>query len=136
MWRAISGYTDFPRVIIRTSGKDIAPAGGKENISFTVHTTTLGQSVYPDIALHIRNYCVYCIEDQNLTHTQYKCTEIFMVSRNQIGNAILGMNNTLQTMNIFNVLLIRIIEGVLKFLCSFNSVLGFPMCYQLCYYPI
>ena len=28
-----------------------------------------GQTVYPDIALHISNYCVYCIEDQNLTHT-------------------------------------------------------------------
>jgi hypothetical protein len=27
-----------------------------------------GQSVYPDIALHISNYCVYCIEDQNLTY--------------------------------------------------------------------
>ena len=33
------------------------------------YTTTQGQSVYPDIALHISNYCVYCIEDQNLTHT-------------------------------------------------------------------
>jgi hypothetical protein len=30
--------------------------------------TTQGQSVYPDIALHINNYCVYCIEDQNLTY--------------------------------------------------------------------
>jgi hypothetical protein len=39
-------------------------------ISFPlVRTTTQGQSVYPDIALHISNYCVYCIEDQNLTHT-------------------------------------------------------------------
>ena len=26
------------------------------------------QYVYPDIALHICNYCIYCIEDQNLTH--------------------------------------------------------------------
>jgi len=34
-----------------------------------VRTTTHGQSVYPDIALYISNYCVYCIEDQNLTHT-------------------------------------------------------------------
>ena len=31
--------------------------------------TDQGQSVYPDSALHISNYCVYCIEDQNLTHT-------------------------------------------------------------------
>ena len=46
MWRAISGYTDCPRVVIRTSGKDIAPARGKGNISFTVRTTTQGQSVY------------------------------------------------------------------------------------------
>ena len=28
------------------------------------------QSVYPDIALHISNYCVYCIEDQNLTYNK------------------------------------------------------------------
>jgi hypothetical protein len=34
-----------------------------------VRTTTQGQSVYPDSALYISNYCVYCIEDQNLTHT-------------------------------------------------------------------
>jgi hypothetical protein len=27
------------------------------------------QCVYSDSALHISNYCVYCIEDQNLTHT-------------------------------------------------------------------
>ena len=41
-----------------------------EPISFPlVRTTTEGQSVYPDIALYISNYCVYCIEDQNLTHT-------------------------------------------------------------------
>jgi hypothetical protein len=47
-------------------------------ISFPlVCTTTQGQSVYPDIALHISNYCVYCIEDQNLTHDiHYKCIEI------------------------------------------------------------
>jgi hypothetical protein len=32
-------------------------------------TTTQGQSVYPDIALYISNYCVYCIEVQNVTHT-------------------------------------------------------------------
>jgi hypothetical protein len=39
-------------------------------ISFPlVHTTTQGQSVYADIVLYISNYCVYCIEDQNLTHT-------------------------------------------------------------------
>jgi len=41
----------------------------EDNISFTVCTTTQGQSVYPDIVLHISNYCAYCIEDQNLTHT-------------------------------------------------------------------
>ena len=39
-------------------------------ISFPlVRTTTQGQSFYPDSALYISNYCVYCIEDQNLTHT-------------------------------------------------------------------
>ena len=59
MWRAISGYTDFPRVVVRTSG----------NINFTVRSGTQVQSVYPDIALHISGYCVYSIEDQNLTHT-------------------------------------------------------------------
>jgi hypothetical protein len=48
-------------------------------ISFPlVRTTTQRQSVYPDIALHISNYCVYCHEDQNLTHDiHYKCIEIF-----------------------------------------------------------
>jgi hypothetical protein len=34
-----------------------------------VRTMNQGQSVYPDINHHISNYCVYCIEDQNLTHT-------------------------------------------------------------------
>ena len=34
-----------------------------------LRTTTQGQSVYPDIALYISNYRVYCIEVQNLTHT-------------------------------------------------------------------
>ena len=45
---AIWGYTDCPRFVVRT--------------------TTQEQSVYPDIALHISNHCVYCIEDHNLTH--------------------------------------------------------------------
>jgi len=34
-----------------------------------VRTMTQWQSVYPDIALHISDYCVYCTEDQNLTQT-------------------------------------------------------------------
>ena len=55
IWSAISGYTDCPKVVVWTSGNDIAQDGG--------------QSVYPDIALHISNYCVYCTEDKNLTHT-------------------------------------------------------------------
>jgi hypothetical protein len=47
----------------------ILPEPEARVISFPlVRTTTQGQSVYPDIALHISNYCVYCIEDQNLTH--------------------------------------------------------------------
>ena len=38
--------------MVQTSGNDIA-------ISFLlVRTTTLGQSVYPDIALHISNYYI------------------------------------------------------------------------------
>ena len=49
--------------------KLFALAGGEGNINFTVRTMTQGQSVYPDVALHISSYCVYCIEDQNLTHT-------------------------------------------------------------------
>ena len=32
-------------------------------------TRTQWQSVYPDIGPHISNNCVYCIEDQHLTHT-------------------------------------------------------------------
>ena len=46
---AISGYTDFPRVVVRTSENDIARAEGEGNIYFMVRTTTRGQSVYPDI---------------------------------------------------------------------------------------
>jgi hypothetical protein len=47
----------------------ILPEPEARAISFPpVRTTTQGQSVYPDIALPISNYCVYCIEDQNLTH--------------------------------------------------------------------
>jgi hypothetical protein len=50
--------------------KMIFPEPEAKAISFPlVRTTTQGQSVYPDIALHIRNYCVFCIEDQNPTHT-------------------------------------------------------------------
>ena len=30
--------------------------------------TAQRHSVYPDIALHISNYCVYYIEDQNLIY--------------------------------------------------------------------
>ena len=59
-------YTDRPRVVVRTSENDIA--GGEGNISFPVRTMIQGQSVYPDISLHISNYYVYWIEDQNLTH--------------------------------------------------------------------
>jgi len=61
--------TNWQRVVVRTSGNDIARAEGEANISFTVRITTQGQSVYHDIALHISNYCFYCIEDQNLTRT-------------------------------------------------------------------
>ena len=50
----------LPWVVVRTSGNDIALASGSGNIiSFPlVRTTTLGQSVYPDIALHISNYYI------------------------------------------------------------------------------
>ena len=54
--------------MLRSSRYDIARSVGEGNINFIVRTRTQGQSVYPDIALHISNYCVYCIEDQNLTH--------------------------------------------------------------------
>ena len=48
----------------------ILPEPEARGISFPlVRTTTQWQSVYPDIAFYISNYCVYCIEDQNLTHT-------------------------------------------------------------------
>ena len=88
IWRTISGYSHCPRVVVRTSGNDIARAGGEGNISFKVRITTQGQSVYPDISLHISNYCVYCIEDQNLTHN---------IMHRILGTAILGINKTLQT---------------------------------------
>ena len=43
--------------MVQTSGNDIA-------ISFPlVRTTTLGQSVYPDIALHISNYYISSLSD-------------------------------------------------------------------------
>jgi hypothetical protein len=59
----------LPKSLVGTSRHNIALAGVEGNISFTVCTTTQGQSLYPHIALHISNYCIYCIEDQNLTHT-------------------------------------------------------------------
>jgi hypothetical protein len=67
----VSPNADPPvcKIVVRTSGNDISQAGGEGNISFTVRTRTKGQSVYSDIALHISNYYVYCIADQNLTHT-------------------------------------------------------------------
>ena len=44
----------------------ILPEPEAKAISFPlVRTTTQGQSGYPDIALHISNYCVYCIEEQD-----------------------------------------------------------------------
>jgi hypothetical protein len=97
--------------VVRTSENDIARAEGEGNIYFMVRTTTLVQSVYPDIALYISNYCVYWIEDTQNIHfwrNQETLTE----------TAILGINKNLtyRQMNICNVLLIRIIEGVLKFL--------------------
>jgi hypothetical protein len=87
---AISGYTDFPRVVVRTSENDIARGGGEGNIYFMVRNTSRGQSVYPDIAFYISNYCVYWIEDKQ---------NIFF-SRNQeilTETAILGINKTLHT---------------------------------------
>ena len=66
----MSGYTDCPRVVVRISGNDIAPAGGEGTISFMVLISrTQAQSVYLYTALHISKYCAYCIEDQNLTDT-------------------------------------------------------------------
>ena len=67
--RTISGYTDCPRVVVRPV-EVILHEPEARGISFSlVRTTTQWQFVYPDIALYISNYCVYCIEDQNLTHT-------------------------------------------------------------------
>jgi hypothetical protein len=57
-----------PRVMVQTTRNDNARARGKRNITFTVSAMTQGQSVSPDIALHISIYCVYCIEDEYLTH--------------------------------------------------------------------
>jgi hypothetical protein len=46
--------------MVQTSGNDIA-------ISFPlVRTTTLGQFVYPDIALHISNYYISSLSDSML----------------------------------------------------------------------
>ena len=60
------------------------------NIYIMIRTTIRGQSVYPDIALYINNYCVYWIED----------TQNINFSRNQdtlTETAILGINKTLHT---------------------------------------
>jgi hypothetical protein len=52
------GYTDCPRVVARTM-KYIFPSPPARAISFSlVRITTLGQSVYPDIALHISDYYI------------------------------------------------------------------------------
>ena len=52
--------------MVRTSGNDIALVSGSGNIisSPLVHTTTHGQSVYPDIALHISNYYINTVYEQ------------------------------------------------------------------------
>jgi hypothetical protein len=59
-YHLITGYTDCPRVMVRTSENDIARAEGEGNIDFMVlvRTMTRGQSAYPDIALYYSNYCV------------------------------------------------------------------------------
>jgi len=57
-----------------------------------VHTTTQGQSVYPDIALHISNYCVYCIEDQDYDTHKIIAHIFFNLSRNLFATAILEIN--------------------------------------------
>jgi hypothetical protein len=44
------------------------------------------QSAYPDIALHISNYFVYCIEE-SYTHN-INAQKFFKESRNLIGTAI------------------------------------------------
>ena len=44
------GYIYCPVVVVRTSGNYIVSTGP---------TTTTGQSVYPDIALHISNYHIH-----------------------------------------------------------------------------
>ena len=75
--------------MVRTSGNDIARVGGEGNIRFRFSNLTQGQSVYPDIALHISNNCVYCIEDQNLdTHndTDRSISACQSVSRNGEGH--------------------------------------------------
>ena len=45
----------------------------KISVSRSVPWLKGSMSVYPDIALHISNYCVYC----RIWYTQYKCTENF-----------------------------------------------------------
>ena len=37
--------------------------------SYQYQDRQTAQGSWSDIALYISNYCVYCIEDQNLTHT-------------------------------------------------------------------
>jgi len=50
----------------------ILPSPPARAISFPlVRTTTLGQSVYPDIALHISNYYI------NINHTMYFLTTVW-----------------------------------------------------------
>ena len=53
-----------------------------------IHTRPQGQSVCPDISFHFSNYCVYCIEDQNLEHN-INAQQFFKESRNLIGTIIL-----------------------------------------------
>jgi hypothetical protein len=38
-------------------------------LTFILSKTNYIYIIVTNIALHISNYCVYCIEDQNLTHT-------------------------------------------------------------------
>ena len=67
----------------------ILPEPQAKAISFPLaRTTTQGQSVYPDIALHISNYCVYCIEDQDYDTHKIIAHKFFNLSRNLFVTAI------------------------------------------------
>jgi hypothetical protein len=91
-----------------------------------VRTTTRGQSVYPDIALYISNYCFYWIEDtQNIISLYTVFGPVYIsINRNFKTPSMILIKSTLK---IFICLYVRFylflkLEFLLRFLDSLKII--------------